>query len=195
MAALRRDRPVGPERREPANGLASILVNGLSGTVTFRTTKSTIEILQVGWALGHPVPSMISTPGSVTVRRRRRRRRLRPRSPSRPPQSRYTTTKPLRHDQTGDDDDQTGDHHHEASDDDDQSGRHDDDDHQTADTTTTKPVTTTTLPASSVTVASDPIVIPGAVPSFVTTSNVGDLLVYTNTGTRSIRGPFSTSQR
>ncbi len=44
-------------------------------------------------------------------------------------------------------------------------------------------MTTTTLPASSVTVASDPIVIPGAVPSFVTTSNVGDLLVYTNTGT------------
>jgi hypothetical protein len=43
-------------------------------------------------------------------------------------------------------------------------------------------VTTTTLPASSVTVASDPIVIPGPVPSFVTTSNVGDLLVYTNTG-------------
>jgi len=31
-----------------ANGLASILVNGLSGTVAFRTTKSTIEVLQVG---------------------------------------------------------------------------------------------------------------------------------------------------
>jgi hypothetical protein len=43
-------------------------------------------------------------------------------------------------------------------------------------------VTTTTLPASSVAVASDPLVIPGAVPTFVTTSNIGDLLVYTNTG-------------
>ena len=136
-----------------ANGLASILVNGLSGTVAFRTTKSAIEILQVGWALGHPVPSMISTPGSVTVT-----------APPAPPTTTTTkpvttttkpvttttkpvttTTKPV--------------------------------------TTTTKPVTTTTLPTSSVTVASDPIVIPGPVPAFATTSNVGDLLVYTNTGT------------
>jgi hypothetical protein len=49
-------------------------------------------------------------------------------------------------------------------------------------TTTTKPATTTTLPASSVTVASDPVVIPGPVSSFATTSNQGDVLVYTNTG-------------
>ena len=33
-----------------ANGLASILVNGLSATVAYRTTKSTIEVLQVGWS-------------------------------------------------------------------------------------------------------------------------------------------------
>ena len=121
-----------------ANGLASILVNGLSATIAFRTTTSTIEVLQVGWAAGHPVPYMTSSPGSITVT-----------APPAPPTTTTTkpvttTTKPV--------------------------------------TTTTKAVTTTTLPASSVAVASDPIVIPGPVPTFVTTSNVGDLLVYTNTG-------------
>ncbi|MEO9181466.1 MAG: hypothetical protein ABI298_07430, partial [Acidimicrobiales bacterium] len=55
-------------------------------------------------------------------------------------------------------------------------------------TTTTKPVTTTTTaitatkPATSAAVAGDPIVIPGLVSSFATTSNQGDVLVYTNTG-------------
>ncbi len=157
-----------------ANGLASILVNGLSATVAFRTTTSTIEVLQVGWSAGDPVPFLTSTPGSVTVK-----------APPAPPSTTTTkpvttttkpvttttkpvttttkpittttkpgttttkpvttTTKPV--------------------------------------TTTTKPVTTTTLPASRVAVASDPIVIPGPVATFVTTSNVGDLLVYTNTGT------------
>jgi hypothetical protein len=157
-----------------ANGLASIVVNGLTGTVAFRTTESTIEVVQVGWDLGHPVPSMTSAPGSVTVT-------AQPASPTTTTTKPVTTTtkpvttttkpvttttkpvttttkpvttttkpvttttKPV--------------------------------------TTTTKPVTTTTLPASSVAVASDPIVIPGPVASFVTTSNVGDLLVYTNTGT------------
>ena len=50
-----------------ANGLASILVNGLTATVTYRTTKSTIEVLQLGWTTGDPVPYMTSAPGSVTV--------------------------------------------------------------------------------------------------------------------------------
>jgi hypothetical protein len=163
-----------------ANGLPSIVVNGLNATVAFRTTKSTIEILQVVWSLGHPVPYLISTPGSVTVT-----------APPAPPVTTTTkpvttttkpvttttkpvttttkpvttttkpvttttkpvttTTKPVT---------------------------------TTTKpvTTTTKPVTTTTLPASSVAVASDPIAIPGPVPEFVTTSNVGDLLLYTNTG-------------
>jgi hypothetical protein len=173
-----------------ANGLASILVNGLSATVAFRTTKSTIEVLQVGWSAGHPVPFMTGTPGSVTVT-----------APPAPPTTTTTkpvttttkpvttttkkpvttttkpvttttkpvttttkkpvttttkpvttTTKPVTTTT------------------------------KKPVTTTTKPVTTTTLPSSSVAVASDPIVIPGPVASFVTTSNVGDLLVYTNTG-------------
>ena len=139
-----------------ANGLPSILVNGLTATVAFRTTTSTIEVLQVGWSTGQPVPFMTSTPGSVTVtappvlpittttKPVTTTTKAGGTTTTTKPKSTTTTTKPV--------------------------------------TTTTKPVTTTTLPASSVTVASDPIVIPGPVPSFVTTSNVGDLLVYTNIG-------------
>ena len=158
-----------------ANGLASIVVNALTGTVAFRTTKSTIEVVQVGWALGHPVPSLISTPGSVTVT-------APPTSPTTTTTKPVTTTtkpvttttkpvttttkpvttttKPVTTTTKVGTTTTT----------------------KPATTTTTRPVTTTTLPPSSVAVASDPIVIPGSVASFVTTSNVGDLLVYTNTG-------------
>jgi hypothetical protein len=140
-----------------ANGLASILVNGPSATVAFRTTVSTIEVLQVGWSTGSPVPYMTGAPGSVavtaspptttttkpvTTTTKPVTTTTKPGTTTTKPVT--TTTKPV--------------------------------------TTTTKPVTTTTLPASSVAVASDPIVIPGSVATFVTTSNVGDLLVYTNTG-------------
>ncbi|MGD0854003.1 MAG: hypothetical protein ABSA07_11705 [Acidimicrobiales bacterium] len=164
-----------------ANGLASILVNGLSATIAYRTTKSTIEVLQVGWSAGEPIPYMTSTPGSVTVTA----------SPTTPTTTTTkpvttttkpvttttkpvtTTTKPVTTTtKPGTTTTKPG---------------------TTTTkpvttttkpvTTTTKPVTTTTLPASSVTVASDPIVIPGPVPTFVTTSNVGDLLVYTASGT------------
>ena len=164
-----------------ANGLVSILVNGLSATVAFRTTKSTIEVLQVAWSAGHPVPYMIGSPGSVTVT-----------APPTPPTTTTTkpvttttkpvttttkpvttttkpvttTTKPVTTTT--------------------KPGTTTTKPVTTTTkpvTTTTKPVTTTTLPASSVAVASDPIVIPGTVPTFVTTSNVGDLLVYTDTGT------------
>ncbi len=155
-----------------ANGLASILVNGLTATVAYRTTKSTIEVLQVGWTANYPVPYMIGAPGSVTVTAppapvttttkpvttttkpvtttskpvttttKPVTTTTKPTTTTTKPVT--TTTKPV--------------------------------------TTTTKPVTTTTLPASSVAVASDPIVIPGPVATFATTSNVGDLLVYSNTG-------------
>ena len=88
-----------------ANGLASIVVR-LSGTVAFRTTQSTIEVVQVGWAPGHPVPSMTSTPGSVTVRRR-------------------GAADDDDH-EAGDDNHEAGDDDHEARDDDDEAGDHDD---------------------------------------------------------------------
>ncbi len=144
-----------------ANGLPSILVNGLGATVAFRTTKSTIEVLQVGWAVGHPVPFMTSVPGSATVTAQApppTTTTTKPVTTTTKPVTTTTkpvttTTKPVTTTT------------------------------KPPTTTTTTPVTTTTLPASSVAVASDPIVIPGPVASFVTTSNIGDLLVYTDTGT------------
>jgi len=163
-----------------ANGLASILVNGRTATVAFRTTTSTIEMLQVGWSAGHPVPFMTGTPGSVTV--------TTPPAPPTPPTTATTaTTKPVTTTtkavttttktvttttttQPVTTTTKVGGTTTTTT------------TKPKSTTTTTKPVTTTTLPASSVAVASDPIVIPGPVPSFVTTSNVGDLLVYTNIG-------------
>ncbi|MEO9181415.1 MAG: hypothetical protein ABI298_07170, partial [Acidimicrobiales bacterium] len=52
---------------EAANGLPSILLNGLSATVAYRTTTNTIEIAQLGWAAGQTVPFISSSPGAVTV--------------------------------------------------------------------------------------------------------------------------------
>ena len=157
-----------------ANGLPSILVSGLGATIAFRTTKSTIEVLQLGWAAGHPIPFMTGVPGSVTVAAQSApptttttkpvttttkpvTTTTKPTTTTTKPTTTTTkpvttTTKPVTTTT------------------------------KPPTTTTTKPVTTTTLPASSVALASDPIVIPGPVASFVTTSNVGDLLVYTNTG-------------
>ncbi len=140
-----------------ANGLASILVSGLNALVAYRTVNNTIEVAQLGWAQGHPIPFMTSSPGNVTVAAQTptsTTTTTRPVTTTTIPVPTTTipvttTTKPV--------------------------------------TTTTKPVTTTTattttIPITSVTVASDPVVIPGPVPTFVTTSNVGDVLVYTNTG-------------
>ena len=158
-----------------ANGLPSILVSGFSATVAYRTTKSAIEIMQFGWSSGHPVPFMTAAPGSVTVT-----------APPPPPTTTTTkpvttttkpvttttkpvttTTKPITTTTLPGGTTTTTKPVTTTT---------------KPVTTTTKPVTTTTLPASSVAVASDPIVIPGPVATFVTTSNVGDLLVYTNNG-------------
>jgi hypothetical protein len=153
-----------------ANGLASVLVNGLSATVAFRSTKSTIEVLQVGWSAADPVPFLISTPGGVTVTAppAPTTTTTKPVTTTTKPKPVTTTTKPV----TTTTKPVTTTTKPVTT--------------TTKPVTTTtkpKPVTTTTLPASSVAVASDPIVIPGPVATFVTLSNVGDLLVYTNTGT------------
>jgi len=176
------------------NGLASILVNGFSATVAFRTTKSTIEIMQFGWTTGDPVPFLTALPGSVTVT-------------APPPSPITTTTKPVttttkpvttttkpvttttRPGTTTTRPDTTTTKPVTTTT---RPGTTTTRPVTTTTkpvttttkpvTTTTRPVTTTTLPGSSVALASDPIVIPGLVPSFVTTSNAGDLLVYTNTG-------------
>ena len=151
-----------------ANGLPSILVNGLTALVTYRSVTNTIEIEQLGWALDHPIPFMTSSAGSVnvvaqaptptTTTTKPATTTTKPATTTTKPATTTTapgttttkpattTTKPV------------------------------------ISTTTTKPPTTTTIPNTSVAAASDPIVIPGPVPSFVTTSNVGDLLLYTNTG-------------
>ena len=171
-----------------ANGLPSILVSGLGATIAFRTTKSTIEVLQLGWAAGHPIPFMTGVPGSVTVggtvapptttTTKPVTTTTKPVTTTTKPTT--TTTKPVTRPRTKPVTTTTKPVTTTT---------------KPPTTTTTKPVTTTTLPASSVALASDPIVIPGPVASFVTTSNVGDLLVYTNTGPTLIRGRSSTSRR
>jgi hypothetical protein len=152
---------------EAANGLPSILLNGLTATVAYRTTTNTIEIAQLGWAQSHPVPFITSLAGSVMVAATQplptttttttkpvtTTTKAPTTTTTKPVGATTTTTKPVTTTT------------------------------KAPTTTTTKPATTTTLPASSVTVASDPLVIPGPVSSFVTTSNQGDVLVYTNTGT------------
>jgi hypothetical protein len=91
---------------EAANGLPSILLNGLTATVAYRTTTNTIEIAQLGWSLTHPVPFMTTLP-------RERDRRGDATSPH------------DNNDQTGDDDNE-GPH-----DNDDEAGRFNDNDDQT----------------------------------------------------------------
>ena len=148
-----------------ANGLASIQVNGPSATVAFRTSLNKIEVFQLGWASADPVPFVTSTPGTVVVNgtftpapatttTKPVTTTTRPASTTTTRPVGTTTTKPV------------------------------------GPTTTIKPVTTTTrtatptttFPPTSLAVASDPIVLPGAVATFATTTNQGDLLVYTNTG-------------
>jgi len=158
---------------EAANGLASILVNGLTATVAYRTTTNTIEVAQLGWAAGHSVPFLTSTPGNVTVLATQPLPTTTTTKPvttttklvtttTKPVGATTTTTKPVGATTTTTKPVTTT--------------------TKAPTTTTTKPATTTTIPPSSVTVASDPIVVPGPVSSFVTTSNQGDVLVYTNTG-------------
>lgn len=163
-----------------ANGLPSILVNGLTALVTYRSVTNTIEIEQLAWAQGHPVPFMTTGAGSVTVAAQApTTTTTKPVTTTTKPSTTTTkpvttttkavttttkpattttapgttTTKPVTTTTK-----------------------------PVKTTTTTQPPTTTTLPTSSVAAASDPIVVPGTVASFVTTSNVGDVLLYTNTG-------------
>ncbi|HEY5092644.1 MAG TPA: hypothetical protein VII60_05210, partial [Acidimicrobiales bacterium] len=151
-----------------ANGLPSVLVNGLTALVAYRSVTDTIEIAQLGWAQGHPVPFMTTTPGSVTVAAQAptpTTTTTKPATTTTKPLT--TTTKPATTTTTAPGTTTTKAPTTTTT-------------KAVPSTTTTKPPTTTTIPNSSLAVASDPIVIPGAVPSFVTTSNIGDLLLYTN---------------
>ncbi len=153
-----------------SNGLASILVTGLAATVAYRTATNGIEVLQLGWGTGHPVPFLTSAPGFVagtsgtsanppttTTSSTTTTTTIKPTTTTTKPPVTTTTTSATT---------------------------------SSTSTTTTKPVTTTTKPVPTTTttvpattaIASDPIVIPGAVATFATTTNHGDLVVYTNSG-------------
>ena len=156
-----------------ANGLASIQVNGLSATVAFRTSINNIEVLQLGWASAHPVPFLTSTAGTVvvtgsftpppaTTTTKPVTTTTKPvTTTTKPPGT--TTTKPVGTTTTTKPPGTTT-------------------TKPVGTTTTTKPITTTTLPPSNLAVASDPIVLPGIQATFATTTNQGDVLIYTNTG-------------
>ena len=140
-----------------ANGLPSIEVAGTNATVAYRTSVNTIEVLTLSWTLNQPVPifsqnSFNEQSASVVTTT---------------PTTTTTTTST-----------------------------------STTTTTTTTPTTTTTKPTSTTTTtkptstttttttptngpyafASDPVVLPGVTPTFASTLNNGDLVVYTNTG-------------
>jgi hypothetical protein len=150
-----------------SNGLASIVVNGLAATVAYRTAANGVEVLALGWGTGHPVPFLTGNPGTVagtsgtstnpttTSTTSSTTTTIKPTTTTTKPPVTTTTSSATT---------------------------------SSTSTTTTKPVTTTTKPVPTTTVpattaiASDPIVLPGAVATFATTTNRGDLVVYTNTG-------------
>jgi hypothetical protein len=151
-----------------ANGLASIQVAGLGATVAFRTATNNLEVLQLGWSTGQPVPYLTSVPGGVsgtstTVTNPTTTTTLKATTttvkattttvkattttaPGATTTTVKTTTTTVK-----------------------------------ATTTTTKATTTTTIPPTTA-VASDPLVLPGTVASFAITTNRGDVVVYTNSG-------------
>jgi hypothetical protein len=145
-----------------ANGLPSIQVAGLGATVAYRTAANNIEVLQLGWSTGQPVPYLTSVPASVsgtstTVTNPTTTTTLKTTTTTLKATTTTlkatTTTAPGATTTT-----------------------------LKATTTTLKATTTTTIPATTA-VASDPLVLPGTVASFAMTTNRGDVVVYTNTGT------------
>ena len=150
---------------QASNGLPSIQISGQSAVVAFRTASNGIEVVTLGWAVGHPVPFVTSTPGGVTGTSTVN---INPtttttKAPTTTTVKSTTTTKPPTTTSVPSAATST----------------------TVKTTTTTKPVatTTTTIAVPTTTaIASDPIVMPGSVPTFATTTNHGDLVVYTNTG-------------
>jgi hypothetical protein len=136
-----------------ANGLASVHLSGPNGTVAFRTAQNSVEVLTLTWESGQPIPYLNGTPSTLLSS-------LRPTNPTPSPTSSTTTTtvRPTTTTTTS-----------STS--------------STSTTTTTvRPTTTTTSPSAPVAFASDPVVLPGVLPSFAVLTNRGDLDVFTNTG-------------
>jgi hypothetical protein len=159
-----------------SNGLASIEVTSLNANIAYRTASNGIEILQMGWATGSPVPVLTSTPGGVTGTSVTT---TSPTTTTTKPVVTTTTTKPTTTTTKSVGTTTTSTTTTRPS----------------GTTTTAKPVattsttvkattTTSTAPNNTATaIASDPIVLPGSVPAFATTTNHGDLVIYTNSGT------------
>ena len=153
-------------RTVAANGLASVQVSGPNATVAFRTVQNNIEIANLTWEQNQPIPFLNGVPSTVTSA-------LKPVNPPPPPTT--TTTRPATTTTT-----------------------------RPPTTTTTRPATTTTPistvatttttrpppttttttapPPAPLAFASDPISLPGVVPSFAVLTNQGDLEVFTNIG-------------
>lgn len=150
-----------------SNGIASIQVTGQNATIAYRTASNGIEILQIAWGIGSPVPFLASLPGGVSGTS------ITPTKPT----TTSTTTTVLKHVSTTTTTKPNG----------------------TTTTlpggttsTTKPPVTTTTIkptttsstipPTTATAIASDPLVLPGSVPSFAATTNHGDLVIFTDSG-------------
>ena len=133
-----------------SNGLPSIQITGTTGTVAYRTANNTIEVLTLSFAAGQAVPVYTQNAFNVT-------NVSTVTSPTSPPTT--TTTKPPATTTTSPSGSST--------------------------TTTTKPpapttTTTTTRPVNATAFGGDPVVLPGATPTFAANLNNGDLAVYTS---------------
>jgi hypothetical protein len=148
-----------------ANGLASVQLSGPNGTVAFRTAQNNIEVLNLTWEPDQPIPSLNGTPSTISSM-------LKQSNPAPPPTTSTTTTvksTTTTVKSTTTTVKSTG---------------------SSTSTTTIPPATSTTTTVKSTTTiapttaafASDPIVLPGILPSFAVISNRGDLQVFTNTG-------------
>jgi hypothetical protein len=151
-------------------GLPSVQVVGTTATVAYRTASNAVEVLTLSWATGQPVPiynqdatTVSFSNASVTTS-----------SPAVTSAYRSSiTVKPAVTKTTA-----PASTSHPAA---------------TTTTTTTKPpTTTTTKPATTTTTAapttatgfaSDPVVLPGATPTFATILSNGEIDVFTNAGT------------
>jgi hypothetical protein len=151
-------------------GLPSVQVVGTTATVAYRTASNAVEVLTLSWSTGQPVPiynqdatTVSFSNASVTTS-----------SPAVKPAAGSIAVKPAVTGTTM----PTSTAHPAAT-------TTTTTKPTTATTTTTKPTTTTTTAAPAVATgfASDPVVLPGATPTFATILNNGDIDVYTNTGT------------
>jgi hypothetical protein len=163
---------------DASTGLPSVQVNGTTGTVAYRTASNAIEVLTLSWQPGQPVPiynqdattvsfsnaSSITSSTSKPAVTTATTGTIGDASSHPAASSTTTTTKPTTTTTKAPTTTTTK--------------------PATTTTTTTKPVTTTTsAPTVATAFASDPVVVPGATPTFADILNNGDVDVYTTTGT------------